>query len=53
MDQPIVFLAPKAYVGRKGFQVVDDETHTVTEVTFEDGTPVPPHPPYSYKGDDA
>ncbi len=53
MNQPIVFLAPEAYAGRTGFQVVDDDTHEVTAVTFEDGTPVPAHPTYSYKGEDA
>jgi hypothetical protein len=51
MDQPIIFLAPEAYAGRKGFQIVDDETHNVTAVVFEDSTEVPGHPPYSYRGE--
>lgn len=53
MNQPIEFLSPAEYVGLTGFQVVDDETHEVTAVTFEDGTPVPPTPAYSYRGVDA
>lgn len=41
MDQPIVFLSPAEVEGLPGFQVVDDNTHEVTAVILEDGTPAP------------
>ena len=53
MNQPIIFVAPEEYVGKTGYQIVDDDLHIVTSVTFEDGTPVPDQPPYGYRGADA
>lgn len=47
MDMEIEFLAPKAIEGRTGFQRVDDDTHEVVGVFFDDGTEAPE--PYSYK----
>lgn len=53
MNQPIIFVAPEQYVGLTGYQVIDDDLHIVTAVTFEDGTPVPDQPAYGYRGTDA
>ena len=39
-NQPITFLSPDDLKGKTGYQVVDDETHEVTAVILEDGTPV-------------
>jgi hypothetical protein len=47
MDMPIEFLAPQELIGRTGYQRVDDETHEVVGVFFDDGTEAPE--PYSYK----
>ncbi|HXC40216.1 MAG TPA: hypothetical protein VN667_14860 [Burkholderiales bacterium] len=43
---PIRFIGPQEYEGRQGFQVTDEDG--AVTVTFEDGTPVPDAPGYSY-----
>jgi len=52
MQQAIVFLSPPEYEGRTGYQNVDDDSHELINVTFEDGTVVPNAPGFSYKAAD-
>lgn len=48
MKTPIVFLNA-AHAGRRGFMDVDESSHTVMSITFDDGTTVPDNPGYSYR----